>query len=113
MKPSATQRPRGMRTSASRGGTNKTTNGSTRATWYCGWGGAQVRGGSTLSAMIATTTTQAAFGTSRYASRTAGSSRTSTNRNGTMPGNVDRLGPMRIQVLSQALRTDFSTVVHG
>src|SRR5690349_19578501 len=87
--------------------------GSTRATWYCGCGGAHVSGGNTLSAAIAPATTHAALGTSRYARRTSGMTATTISTNGTASGNVERLGPTSTHALSQALRSDLATVTTG
>src|SRR5437868_2008125 len=74
---------------------------------------ARIIGGSTLSAMMAPTTTHAGLGTVAYSWRTGRAAAATTTRNGSVPGNVDRFGPTSTQALSQPLRTDFASVVKG
>src|SRR5689334_16082962 len=57
--------------------------------------------------------TQTGRGTMLYVRRASGTTAARTTRNGTVPGKVERIGPTRIQVLSQALRMDFSSVLMG
>src|SRR6476646_8680416 len=101
-----------MRDRAMSTGTSKIMTGSTSCRWYCGCGGAQLSGGNIVSATVASATTQCVAGTSVSATRTGAIVSTSTRNNST-PGNVDRLAPNITDRLSRALCAVLASVNTG